>query len=748
MSNTPTGQWRSEKGRLAPFLSPLGVWAYGMGTAIGWGSLVVTSNGYLLEAGPLGSVIGIVLGTVVMVVIARNYAYMMNRYPDSGGSYTYVRHVLGPDYGFLLAWFLVLTYISVLWANATSLPLFSRYFLGGFFKVGYLYTLFGYEVYAGEVALTMIAIALVGLLCTRDKRIKETLMIGLALIFVICISVCFFAALFMNVGGGTGFDPAFIPDKGVLMQVAAVGIMTPWAFIGFESISNSTEEFDFPRSKSFRILLTVVIMTGLLYVFVTLLSATAYPDRYDSWYAYLSDLGNLEGIEGLPPFYAAYHYLGDVGIGVLMAALLALVISSLIGNTVALSRLFVTLARDNVIPSSFSRLNDKGTPQNAVIAVAGVSLLIPLLGRTPIGWIVDITTIGACVVYCLVSLSEYRIGKTEDDKMKVFLGLFGAIVMILIALAAFLPSLVAADNLAAETYLLIAVWAILGFIYFRIILRNDTEWHYGKSIVVWVFLLVLVLFTSTVWMQKMEDAIATDAMYGIQAHLTETFAYDDVTAQNEFIQAQLEDMRRANTRTSLATILMFGMAVVMMFSNYRFMRMRQEESAYLLGQARDAAYRDPLTGVKSKNAYIEWERALNVQVAEGSTDEIVIIVCDVNGLKYINDTQGHAAGDEYIRASSGLVCNYFKRSPVFRVGGDEFVVIPQGDDLESFEVILDEFNAEVERNIGTVNPVISAGWSVFRPSHDSRFHDVFERADARMYQRKMQLKAMGAATRD
>ena len=154
---------------LSPFMSPLEVWALSLGTTIGWGSLVVTSNNYLSNAGPLGSVLGIVIGMVVMLLIGRNYSYMMQHYPDAGGAYTFLKETYGYDQGFLTAWFLFLTYISVLWANATSLPLFARYFLGGIFKFGYIYSIFDYDVYIGEILFTIAAIVLFSVLCMSFK---------------------------------------------------------------------------------------------------------------------------------------------------------------------------------------------------------------------------------------------------------------------------------------------------------------------------------------------------------------------------------------------------------------------------------------------------------------------------------------------------------------------------------------------------------------------------------------------------
>ena len=58
--------------------------------------------------------------------------------------------------------------------------------------------------------------------------------------------------------------------------------------------------------------------------------------------------------------------------------------------------------------------------------------------------------------------------------------------------------------------------------------------------------------------------------------------------------------------------------------------------------------------------------------------KFALVECDINGLKGINDTYGHEIGDVYIVNSCRGICSVFKHSPVFRIGGDEFVVILQG----------------------------------------------------------------------
>ena len=87
-----------------------------------------------------------------------------------------------------------------------------------------------------------------------------------------------------------------------------------------------------------------------------------------------------------------------------------------------------------------------------------------------------------------------------------------------------------------------------------------------------------------------------------------------------------------------------------------------------------------------------------------------------------------------------MICSVFKHSPVFRIGGDEFAVIMQGEDYENREVLLSTLKANVLSNRESGLVTLAAGMSVFRPMEDSHVEDVFNRADAAMYENKKQLK--------
>jgi diguanylate cyclase (GGDEF) domain len=173
------------------------------------------------------------------------------------------------------------------------------------------------------------------------------------------------------------------------------------------------------------------------------------------------------------------------------------------------------------------------------------------------------------------------------------------------------------------------------------------------------------------------------------------------------------------------------------------MILREEKQKKELGSARQLAYRDSLTGVKSYNAYVEAEQQVNERIASCELQEFGVVVFDVNGLKRTNDTHGHEAGDRLLQDACHLICARFMHSPVFRIGGDEFVALLEGEDYQNRLSLLADFETQAEMNQCNGSTVVASGLATFRPGEDNSYRQVFERADARMYDRKGQLKAKG-----
>ena len=161
-----------------------------------------------------------------------------------------------------------------------------------------------------------------------------------------------------------------------------------------------------------------------------------------------------------------------------------------------------------------------------------------------------------------------------------------------------------------------------------------------------------------------------------------------------------------------------------------------------LGATRNLAYTDPLTGVKSKRAYIDIRKQFEQKIAENSIKEFAVAVFDVNGLKEVNDHFGHEIGDQHIIGACNLICSILKHSPVFRIGGDEFVAILEGSDFEDRRSLISDFNSQIEENMRTGKVVVSVGLSTYKQNAGATFASVFKQADENMYKRKAILKEM------
>ena len=169
---------------------------------------------------------------------------------------------------------------------------------------------------------------------------------------------------------------------------------------------------------------------------------------------------------------------------------------------------------------------------------------------------------------------------------------------------------------------------------------------------------------------------------------------------------------------------------------------REKQHLKALNTEKEIARRDELTGVKNKTAYTELEKAVQENIDNGMDYlPFGLVVCDTNNLKKINDSYGHVAGDEYIKKSAMLLCDTFVHSPVFRVGGDEFVVFLRGNDYSNKEELMKSLRARVRENLQVKSePILASGMAEYTPKTDTLVSEIFDRADKDMYKNKRELK--------
>ena len=184
-----------------------------------------------------------------------------------------------------------------------------------------------------------------------------------------------------------------------------------------------------------------------------------------------------------------------------------------------------------------------------------------------------------------------------------------------------------------------------------------------------------------------------------------------------------------------------------------FRQMRDHLKLYI-SDLNSRAFSDALTGIKNKGAFEAVKDWLNDAIRLGGTEsrqEFAVVMFDCNGLKKINDEFGHERGDIYLRTAAGVICRTFLHSPVFRMGGDEFLVLLQHEAYRERETLLQVFDSSSEAvNAGAKNPWekvnIAKGMAEFRPGVDTDVEQVVRRADEAMYENKRQGKLTAAVS--
>ena len=157
----------------------------------------------------------------------------------------------------------------------------------------------------------------------------------------------------------------------------------------------------------------------------------------------------------------------------------------------------------------------------------------------------------------------------------------------------------------------------------------------------------------------------------------------------------------------------------------------------------EIALKDALTGVSSKYAYDTDLKAL----AQSASGDFGLAVIDLNELKMIIDTYGHEKGNIAIKELCRIVCYVFTHSPVYRIGGDEFVVMLKDHDLEHIEELIAQFNGELadiaaKTDLDPWERVSAAiGYAVFDADRDGTPDGTFRQADRAMYLRKQEMKS-------
>ena len=472
-----------EKNNLRRQLSPLHVWAIAFGCVIGWGSFINPGKKFLPNSGVAGTAIAMILGALVMIIIAFSYAYMVPKYPTAGGEFSFAKNCFGKKMAFICGWFLVVAYLTNVPMNSTAIGLIVDGLDGAsdFLKFGFHYSIAGFEIYAGEMLLSMLILILFGwlnIIGVKKAGIVQTILSSL---LVTCVFVLFVSALFsakaknINMQPIWGFDKAaaiaagattaeigsyaHTGPSGIAGAILATFAIAPWAYVGFDAIPQAAEEFNFSFRKVSFIMIVAIVFGCFVYVSNNTVAAAAlenWPDRViaGEWVLLV----------------AAEELLGGFGKVLIGIGVSCAVLSGIMGFYLASSRLMYSMSREGYLPKWFGKVDETyGTPRNAILFCIIISLSGPILGREALGWFVDMSAIGASIGYFFTCASTLITARKSGDgtaflKTMAWTGVIFSLAFMVLQLIP-IPGL-SGVHFGKESYLMLVVWVVIGLVFY------------------------------------------------------------------------------------------------------------------------------------------------------------------------------------------------------------------------------------------------------------------------------------------
>lgn len=196
-------------------------------------------------------------------------------------------------------------------------------------------------------------------------------------------------------------------------------------------------------------------------------------------------------------------------------------------------------------------------------------------------------------------------------------------------------------------------------------------------------------------------------------------------------------------RYSRIGFLMLMLVLIMVYKSEMIIHMKKSLEADVYHMM---AYKDVMTGFYNRSALSEVQENLGKEMASGKIRDLIIVYADLNFLKRVNDHYGHQAGDDYIIRCAHMLQDSFGRyGRLFRLGGDEFMAVLDGEDVfadyDKGELALLDLLAKQTPDAKMPPVSLSWGFAISRKEKPVTMEKLESMADARMYEMKVQMKA-------
>ncbi|WP_060680847.1 APC family permease [Virgibacillus halodenitrificans] len=444
-----------EQTELLKTLKPHWVVAIAFGSAIGWGAFVLPAD-WIREAGPLGVILGVLIGSLLVMIIAISYGFMVEKFPVSGGEFVFTYLGFGRINAYICGWFVTLSYVTSVALNASAIIVLFKFLYPSIVEIGYMYSIAGWDIYFSQIVLATIALIVFGY-----ANIKGITLTGrMQFIFS---TVLFLGAIGIGIGMTLHPDttfanlkPAFNTDIGGWSSILVIVATAPFLYSGFNNIAQASEEFNFSAKKAFKLMILALACGGIVYSVMVYATAMGAP-----W----QPLVESKPIWGTGDVVTSLF--GNVGLMLLTAALCMGIFTGINGFLVSSSRMLLAMGRARILPAAFTKIHPKyKTPHIGIITAVIVCFITPWFGRQALLWIVDMTATGVAIAYFYTCASAYRFFAWGENPLRKFFSLLGTAISLVFLGLLFIPGSPA--FLAAPSLIALGAWILVGVLFYLI----------------------------------------------------------------------------------------------------------------------------------------------------------------------------------------------------------------------------------------------------------------------------------------
>ncbi|WP_345333030.1 APC family permease [Ferrimonas pelagia] len=434
------------------YLSSRHALAISVGSIIGWGAFVLPGDLFLPAGGFVGSSLALLFGALLILLVSSSYAFMSaRRLSAQQSALDWVIASLGRKHAFFYGWGVALGYVSIVALNVTALPLLFRFVADDLLHVGYLYTSGGWEVYLLEIMVCAVVLLALGIINARGVSLGASSQLGITAVMVTAMGVIFLMSLYQAPSlAWTAQEGVFAIDRSGFWAIVAI---TPWAFVGFETIPQISKYLRSRRANVALLLTASVLIGTLLYLLVNY--ATFALNGFDPRQAEAAAWATGDGV---------FRHFGMAGMLLLTLAMGGAILAGINGFLMVSARMLSSMASAGLLPEAFARQNAGGAAYVGVWFGVLFGLGSIFLGRHFLLNIVDMASMGITIGFLYVSVVAFKARRAAGQR--AWLGVVSILISLGFCALLLLPGSPAQLS-GASQLLLLLWWGIGATLYWR-----------------------------------------------------------------------------------------------------------------------------------------------------------------------------------------------------------------------------------------------------------------------------------------